>query len=220
MIRPLILGGVAAMGLAALACSTEHVTGLGPGRGQLAVRVSDAPVPFDSVKAVNVFVVRVDARRASMKDSADVDHDIDVSHGEDDAEARQDSTMWVTIASPDSAINFLALHGGVSAFLGATTVDSGHFKAIRLVIDPAKSNVVLKDGTVLTMQSTPPVEFENRGRHGLFVEFDNDVAVESGGTSTITLDLRLDQSLTLIGRGVRDGFLFRPVVTGHCDHSH
>lgn len=222
MIRRILLGTIAVAGVWAVACSADHVTGMGAGRGQLAVQLKDAPVPFDSVKEVDIWVVRVDARRANMSILADIDKDIDTPHMEENDEdhALRDSTLWVTIAKPDSALNLLKLQGGITAFLGATAIDTGHFKAIRMVIDPAKSKVVLKDGTVLTMQSTPPIEFEQRGRHGLFVEFDNDVDVEDGATTTITLDFRLGDSITLKGRTVRDGLVFRPVVTGHSEREH
>jgi hypothetical protein len=99
-------------------------------------------------------------------------------------------------------------------------VDTGHFKAVRLVIDPARSNIVLLDGTVLTMTSNPPVEFERRGKHGLFVELEDEIEIDEGGTTTLTIDLKLDKSLTLRGTSIRDGFYFRPVVDGrsHRDH--
>lgn len=220
--RALMWGTIAAVAVAA-ACATEKVTGPGPGRGMLVARLTDAPTPLDSIKAVNLFVVRVDARRAEVRDSADVDMDLDREHSFDDDnhEAEHaDSTQWVTIAAPNRAFNLLELQGGVTAFLGATAADTGHFKAIRLVIDPTRSSIVLADGTVLSMTSNPPVEFENRGRHGLLVEFDDDVNVREGDTTTITLDIRLESSVALRGRTIRDGFIFRPVVVGRSEHEH
>ncbi len=208
----------------AAACAGDGVTGarMKAGQGMLAVKLTDAPFPLDSLKEVNVYVVRIDARRAHT-DSAEVDDSLEVEHfeGDDDHDGeRCDSTEWVTIASPERAYNLLTLRNGVTAFLGASPVDTGHFKAVRLIIDPARSNIVLLDGTVLTMTSTPPVEFERRGRHGLFVELKDELEVHEGSTTTLTLDLKLDQSLTLRGRSIRDGFLFRPVVDGrsHRDH--
>jgi hypothetical protein len=119
-----------------------------------------------------------------------------------------------------AAFVLLALQDGVSAFLGASPVDTAHFKGVRVVLDPAKSNIVRKDGTVLSPTSTPPVEFEKAGRHGLFVEMKDSLDVAAGATTTVTLDLKLNQSLTLRGRSVRDGFIFRPVVDGRCKRSH
>jgi hypothetical protein len=152
-----------------------------------------------------------------------VDDSLEVEHheGDDDHDGEhRDSTEWVTIATPAHTYNLLALQNGVTAFLGASPVDTGHFKAVRLVIDPTKSNIVLKDGTVLTMTSTPPVEFERRGKHGLFVELKDDLEVHEGSTTTLTLDLKLNQSLTLRGVSIRDGFFFRPVVDGRSHHDH
>jgi hypothetical protein len=215
---------LAATLLVAAACAGDGVTGtrMKAGQGMLAVKLTDAPIPLDSLKEVNVYVERIDARRAHT-DSAEVDDSLEVEHheGDDDHDGeRCDSTEWVTIATPAHTYNLLALQDGVTAFLGASPVDTGHFKAVRLVIDPAQSNIVLKDGTVLTMTSTPPVEFERRGRHGLFVELKDDLEVHEGSTTTLTIDLKLDQSLTLRGRSIRDGFFFRPVVDGrsHRDH--
>lgn len=213
---------LAAALLVAAACAGDGVTGtrMRAGQGMLAVKLTDAPIPLDSLKEVNVFVVRIDARRAHT-DSAEVDDSLEVEHYEsdDDHDGKGcDSTAWVTIATPDRAYNLLALRNGVTAFLGASPVDTGHFKAVRLIIDPARSNIVLLDGTVLTMTSTPPVEFERRGKHGLFVELKDELEVHEGSTTTLTLDLKLDQSLTLRGRTIRDGFFFRPVVDGRSHH--
>lgn len=213
---------LAAAVLVAAACAGDGVTGarMKAGQGMLAVKLTDAPVPLDSIKEVNVFVVRIDARRAHT-DSAEVDDSLEVEHfeGDDDHDGEPcDSTEWLTIATPDRAYNLLTLQNGVTAFLGASPVDTGHFKAVRLVIDPARSSIVLKDGTVLTITSNPPVEFERRGRHGLFVELKDELDVDEGSTTTLTLDLKLNQSLTLRGRTIRDGFLFRPVVDGRSHH--
>ncbi|MHB8838077.1 MAG: DUF4382 domain-containing protein [Gemmatimonadaceae bacterium] len=224
--------------LVAAACAGDGVTGTRPqaGQGMLAVKLTDAPIPLDSLQEVNVFVVRIDARRAhtdsaevddslEVEDSLDVEHDgrhdgmHDGMHDADD-DAWRDSTRWVTIATPNRAFNLLALQNGITAFLGASPVDTGHYKAVRLVIDPAQSTIVLKDGTVLSATSTPPIEFEKRGRHALFVELQDALEVDEGATTTLTLDLKLNQSLTLRGRTVRDGFFFRPVVDGRCHRDH
>ena len=79
---------------------------------------------------------------------------------------------------------------------------------------------VLLDGTVLSATSVPPVEFERRGRHGLFVELKDELEIHEGSTTTLTLDLKLDESLTLRGRSIRDGFFFRPVVDGRSRRDH
>ena len=211
---------------AAVGCNSDGVSGarLHPGQGMLAVQLQDAPLTLDSIKEVNVYVERIDARRRHT-DSAEVDDDLDVHVAAsadpafDHDDHARDSTVWVTIATPDTTFNLLKLRDGVTAFLGATAIDTGHFKTVRLVIDASKSNVVLKDGTVLTTTSTPALEFENRGRHAIGVELEDSLEVSEGSTTTLTLDLKLEQSLTLRGRSFRDGLFFRPVVAGR-SHRH
>jgi hypothetical protein len=211
MVRPVLYYALAASAMLVWACSSDRVTAPARGQGQLAVTLIDAPLPLDSVKEVNIFVERIDARRA-RPDSAMANVDLDRHH--DENHLSPDSTLWVTIATPNKVFNLLALQNGVSAFLGTTVVDTGSFKGIRLVIDPTKSTVVLKDGTVLSTTSKPPIEFEQRGRQGLLVELSDTVEVKEQQTTTMTLDFRLGESVSLRGRTVRDGFFFRPVVKG------
>jgi hypothetical protein len=213
--RRLFLGLLAGTAALVWACDGHVVTGPGHGQGMLAAQLTDAPTPLDSVKEVNVFVERIDARRAPAV-AADADVDLDHEHFEN--LDHPDSAVWVTIAAPNKAFNLLALQNGVTAFLGATPVDTGHFRAVRLIIDPTRSTVVLKDGTTFTATSTPPVEFERHGRQGLLVELNETVEVQESQTSTVVLDFRLGDSVTLRGRGVHDGFFFRPIVVGATDH--
>jgi hypothetical protein len=222
-----------AAGLVLAACSGDALTGTAarPGQGMLAVRLTDAPLPIDSVAEVNIFVERIDARRAHAErehvdddldheDSTEAPDSLRANDDDDEHGEHADSSKWVTIAEPNQTFNLLTLRNGVTAFLGASPVDTGHFKAIRLVIDPTRSNVVLKDGTVLTTTSSPAVEFERKGRHALFVELEDSVEVDEGSTTTLTIDVKLDQSLTLRGKSVRDGFYFRPAVAGWTNQRH
>lgn len=230
MIRRLTLGVLATIGAIALACSSDSVTGARPGQGMLAIKLTDAPTPIDSIKEVNVFVERIDARRART-DSSLSDMDIDEQHHEHESNhdsirggegenegVHSDSALWVTIATPNATFNLLNLQNGVTAFLGASPVDTGSFRAVRLVIDPARSTIVLKDGTILSATSVPPVEFEKSRHHGLMVELNETMDVNEGQTTTFVLDFKLDASLTLRGRTVHDGFFFRPVIVGAREH--
>jgi hypothetical protein len=207
------LAGVAAL---SFACSEGSISAPRSGQGMLAMKLTDAPSPLDSVKEVNIFVERIDARRA-IAEAAEADEEMD-EHGSENAE-QPDPMQWVTIATPNKTFNLLALQNGITAFLGASPVDTGHFRAIRLIIDPAKSTIVLKDGTVLTTTSATPVEFEKGRRQGLLVELNEAVEVNEKATTTVTLDIRLGESISLRGRTVRDGFFFRPVVrSARVDH--
>lgn len=221
MVRQMIYGLIVAAGVATLGCSSEKIAGPGPGRGILSARLMDAPPVLDSVAEVNVFVVRIDARRKEVESDMELEANLDRDHGAGEHEGEHaDSSEWVTIAAPNRAFDLLTLQGGVTAFLGETPVDTGRFRAIRLIIDPMQSTIVLKDGTVLSATSDPPVEFESRGRHAVLAEFDDSVEVHEGKTTTLVLDIRLASSISLRGRTIRDGFVFRPTVVGHSEHEH
>lgn len=204
---------------ASWACSDHTVTAvrMQPGQGTVALQLTDDPTALDSIAAVNIFVVRVDAR-LKIADSTAADSNVDGDGDFDDRDhVWRDSTAWVTIASPDKLINVLALQGGDTAFLGSSAIDSARFHALRIIIDPSQSNVVLKNGTVLTATSTPSVDFFSLQRFGILVDLDNDLDVRAGATTTITLDFRLGDSIRLRGLSIgHDGLLIGAVVRGHC----
>lgn len=205
------------------ACADNTVTSarVQPGQGTLAVQLVDDPTALDSIASVNIFVVRVDARvkvadSTSAADSS-VDTDNDGDRDRDFEGDHRDSTAWVTIASPNKLINILALQNGDTALLDTAVLDTIKFHSVRIIIDPSKSNVTLKDGTVLTATSTPSVDFFSRGRFGILVDMDNDVDVTPGGMTTITLDFRLGDSIALRGHSIGDdGLVIHAVVRGHC----
>jgi hypothetical protein len=218
--RQRLLSLLLGIGVAALwACADHTITSaeMQSGQGAIALQLVDAPSALDSIAAVNIFVVRVDARM-HVADSAAADSGVDGDGDFDDRDhVHRDSTAWVTIAAPDKLINVLALQGGDTAFLGSAAIDSARFHALRIIIDPSQSNVVLKNGTVLTATSTPNVEFFSRGRYGILVDVDNDIDVRAGATTTITLDFRLGDSIALRGLSIgHDGLLIRAIVRGHC----
>src|SRR3954467_2568299 len=82
------------------------------GMGTLVVQLTDAPFPTDSVKSVDIFVVRVDGRVADV-DEAAADANVateDASHGDG----------WKTLATPNASVDLLALQNGVVSTLGET----------------------------------------------------------------------------------------------------
>ena len=201
------------------ACAGSSTTGLraGPNQGTIAVHMTDAPLVFDSVQSVNIFIVRVDARRKDA-DSTEANDSLEVEHRGNDSE-HHDSTTWVTIASPNASVNLLALQNGLTALIGTSAIDSGHFRGLRLVIDPSKSNVTLKNGTVLTTTSTPPIQFFGSGRHGIDVQLDDDLDVRPGTMTTLTIDFKLGESFSMRGLSIgHDGLVFKPSVHGHSRH--
>jgi len=216
---------VAALMVAIWACGGDTVTGTGPGQGTLSVRLKDRPLWFDSVAAVNVYVVRIDARVA-VADSAesevaddDADHDgerhEELEHHDSTGEHHEhefEAHEWQTIATPDTTFNLLDLQNGVTAFLGTAVVDTGDFRALRLVIDPSKSSIVLKDGTVLTGDASPFGRFPSGERSGIKIFIDDDIHIRAHKNTIVIVDFDLEHSFVLRGSLMRNGLLFTPVI--------
>ena len=179
------------------------------GNGTLAVRLTDAPFPVDSVKSVNVFVVRVDVKQDDASDSTTANTDA-TSTTVSTTEARDG---WQTIAKPDSLIDLLTLQNGVSTALGQSSLQAGTYRAMRLVIDPDSSSITLLDGTVLTSKSTPGILFPSAAQSGIKVYFTQPLDVAANATTTVTADFDVGQSFVLRGSSIMSsGLSFKPVV--------
>ena len=236
-----------AIGLAALtgtlatlaACADHSAAGpTGPNaqgatqQGTLSVLLTDDPFPFDSVARADIYVVRIDARRAEP-DSAATEHGKDDDHkpGENEHEgehhggsgasggshegaaaAAADSTVWVTVSAPNARINLLDLQGGTTAALGQQALPVGTYRGFRVVVDVDSSSVTLKGGAVLTASSHPGIRFANKGRSGIKVMLDRPITVADTGAHVV-FDFDLGRSFALRGGSPGSGgFEFRPVI--------
>lgn len=189
--------------VAALA-ACDGAGGVAPaGSGTIAVQLTDAPFPFDSVKSVDVYVVRIDARTADA-DSAESARNV----GDDEKERGG----WRTIAEPKARFDLLSLRGGKVANLGQQALPAGTYKAFRLVIDPAQSSVTLKTGLVLTGASDPGIKFPSAGQSGLKVQLDRDVRVGADSTARLLVDFDVGESFVMRGQAMRNGLLFKPTI--------
>jgi len=182
-----LLAALALGTLGATACSDSS----GTGAGLITVRMTDAPFPFSDVARVDVFVVRVDARKAEPTDAEAAD------------ESSQDG--WTTVATPNTSINLLDLGDGKTTNLGATTLATGTYNGFRLIIDPSKSSMTLKDGT------QPEIKFPSAGHSGIKVNLDRPISLTENG-SVMTLDFDVGRSFVMRGNGARNGFIFKPVI--------
>lgn len=189
-----------------VACSDSNSTSPlnSSGSGTMVVRLTDAPFSSDSVKAVNIYVVRVDARQSDA-DSATTDHALS-----DDSLA---ASGWKTVATPNASFDLLSLQNGVAATLGQTTLAAGTYSGFRLVIDPSKSSVTLKNGAVLTSTSNPSVTFPSAARSGLKIVLSQPVQVVAGTTTNLLVDFNVNDSFVQRGNSIeRNGLLFKPVI--------
>lgn len=195
---------VLAAAMGTLACGTSDTTSALTGTGILRVQLTDAPFPFDSVASVDVFVVRVDAR-ISEPDSADA------ARGASDDSASAGG--WTTIARPNRSYDLLTLRGGTVADIGQDTIPRGSYRGFRLVIDPSRSGVTLRNGMELTGSSSPSVSFPSASRTGIKIVLTQPIEVGDDSTSTVLIDFDLENSFVMRGNSItKNGLLFKPVV--------
>lgn len=178
--------GILLSAFAFAACSDSS----GTGTGMLTVRLTDAPFPFSDVSRVDVYVVRVDAQKASTTD---------------DEAADANSGGWTTVATPKTSINLLDLGDGKTMNLGATTLPTGNYQSFRLILDTDKSSITLKDGT------QPAIKFPSAGQSGIKVILDQPIQLTENG-SVMTLDFDIGRSFVMRGNDAKNGFIFKPVI--------
>jgi hypothetical protein len=141
-----------------------------------------------------VFVVRIDAKAGET----------------DDTEAADASSTsgWTTLATPNALINLLDLGGGKTTNLGEVTLATGTYRGFRLIIDPAKSSVTLKDGT------KPAVKWPSASQTGIKIVLDAPVSLTEHG-SVMVVDFDVGRSFVMRGNSIsQNGLLFKPVVRG------
>jgi len=197
--RPL-LALVASLG-AVTACDSDST---GPGQGRIALRLTDAPIPLDSVESIDVFVVRVEAKLA---ETTEADAALAVEDDEDSSDG------WVVLVTPNAAFDLMDLQDGVNVYLGDAAVAAGAYRSLRLILDTDKSGVTLKNSMTLTGTSTPSILFPSAGKTGIKILFDTPIQVDEGETTEVLLDFDAEQSFVLRGNTIlQNGLLFKPVI--------
>jgi len=162
------------------------------GPGSVTVRMTDAPFPFSEVSAVDVFVVRVDAKTGETSEAEAADAD--------------ETSGWTTIAEPNRVVNLIELNGGKLTTLGTSTLANGTYRGFRLIIDPAQSSVTLNDG------SHPDIVWPSASRTGIKVNLTTPLVVSSD-QSVFTIDFDIGRSFVMRGHDIsQNGLLFKPVV--------
>jgi Domain of unknown function (DUF4382) len=196
--------GIAMLALCGLAaCGGSSATG-GNHYGTLKMQLTDAPNLDDSVQSVNVFVVRVDGRMAAA-DSAAADSGTDG----DSASAGG----WTTLATPNDTVDLLAYQNGTTLPLGEATLPVGSYSGFRLVIDPTKSNVVLKSGLMLSGSSTPGIKFPSGDRSGLKINLSSPAVITADDTTSMLIDFSVAGSFVIRGATIsQNGLLFTPLI--------
>lgn len=206
--------------ISAVACSDST----GAGAGTLGVRLTnqsvaaavvgdvvaaDAPLPAGSVKSVDLWVVRIDAKAQEPSDD-------DAAADTEEAESSKDG--WVTVAEPNASFDLMKLADGTNTFLGDAKVAAGSYEGFRLIIDPAKSSVTLNDAsnTVIGGESIIGLKFPSAAKTGIKINLSGGgVEVKEGETSTLVVKFDVMKSFVMRGNSIeQNGLLFKPVIRG------
>lgn len=194
----------ATLGTITLIAACGGANSTGSANGSIALQLTDAPFLVDSVKSVDVFVVRVDGRQA------DADSATAAKGAPDDSAS---AGGWTTLASPNQSVNLLAYQNGQVLPLGQKGMPPGSYRGFRLIIDASKSSLTLKNGMVLSGTSTPSVKFPSGARSGIKIVLTQAVTVTADQTTTVLIDFVVADSFVMRGNSIaRNGLLFKPVV--------
>src|SRR5205085_1940402 len=83
----------------------------------------------------------------------------------------------------------------------------------RLIIDPTKSSVTLKNGQVLSSTSSPSVTFPSASRSGIKIVLSKPVTIVAGTTTSLLIDFNVNNSFVMRGNSIqKNGLLFKPVI--------
>ncbi|HUQ83469.1 MAG TPA: DUF4382 domain-containing protein [Gemmatimonadaceae bacterium] len=175
----------------------------------VAASMTEAPLPAGSVKSVDIFVVRIDAKREEPTD--------DVA-AKDTEESESEKGGWVTVAEPNAKFDLMKLADGANTFLGDAKVGAGSYNGFRLIIDPAKSSVTLNDAsnTVIGGEGIEGLKFPSAAKTGLKIKLSGGpVDVKEGATSTLVVKFDVTKSFVMRGNTLdKNGLLFKPVIRG------
>src|SRR5690349_9711794 len=217
--------GIFAMSAVLLAVTVACSDSTGTGTGTVGVRLTnasvaasvasaalseaDAPLPAGSIKSVDIFVVRIDAKRQDTSDD-------DAAAETEESEAKDGG--WMTVAEPNASFDLMTLADGANTFLGDAKVAAGSYNGFRLIIDPAKSSVTLNDDakTVIGGESITGLKFPSAAKTGLKINLSGGpVDVEDGKTTVLTVKFDVSKSFVVRGNSIeQNGLLFKPVIRG------
>jgi hypothetical protein len=200
----------------AAACSDST----GSGTGRVGVRLTntsvaasvgasvegEVPLPPGLVKSLDLFVVRIDARRAEPSED---------EAAEDTEESKAAEGGWVTLAEPNALIDLMTVADGSVAFLGEAEVATGAYNGFRLIIDPAKSSVTLNDeaSTVIGGESIIGLKFPSAAQSGIKIKLSAPVDVDDGETTMVLVKFDVSKSFVMRGATIeQNGLLFKPVI--------
>ena len=170
--------------LALLGTVACHENGVGPGRDNTnRILLTDAPFPFDQVRSVNVHIVSIAAARHFDTTQA---------------------VAWTPLAEPNRTVNLLELQNGETMVLGEGSVSALDYEAVRMVINTARSSIIMADGSPAAVNWQGPAEQTLYGRIPQLL-----VLWVEGTTSDFVIDFDVGRSFQMTGPGE---FVFLPWI--------
>lgn len=154
-------------------CGTDSDTSM----GSLEVRMHDAPI--DTADAVNVSIDQVEINEGSNEDG------------------------WSVISRPDQTYNLLSLTNGAYEVLGDTTLPTGTYQQIRLVLNETGHSVVV-DGQTYDMK----VPSGNQSG----IKLNVNAEIEENITYELLLDFDAARSVKEAGNSQVNEYILRPVI--------
>jgi hypothetical protein len=159
------------------------------GSGRLNIQITDAPFPFDMVKAADVTIDMIEVHVSNSP---------------------SESSGWMTLSETSQNFNLLDLQGGVTATLLNASLPAGTYGQIRLHVDSA--SVTLTDDRVFDLN------IPSGDQSGIKINVLPQIVVEGGLTTDLLLDFDVARSFVPIPAGNPNsaseiqGFNFKPVI--------
>jgi hypothetical protein len=178
-------------------CTQNDSEGIGGGKGNLTLLLTDAPFPSTLVDETIVTIDKIEIRSTTAATATTT---------------TADSQYTVLYEGEGKSFNLLDLQNGVTEELANVDLEAGSYDLIRMHV--VKAEVVLKDGTSYDLK------IPSGSTSGIKITITPELLVESGVESTILLDFDVSKSFIVQGNpktpaGVK-GFLFKPVLRAVC----
>jgi hypothetical protein len=178
-------------------CTQNDSEGIGGGKGNLTLLLTDAPFPSTLVDETIVTIDKIEIRSTTAATATTT---------------TADSQYTVLYEGEGKSFNLLDLQNGVTEELANVDLEAGSYDLIRMHV--VKAEVVLKDG------SSYDLKIPSGSTSGIKIKITPELLIESGVESTILLDFDVSKSFIVQGNpktpaGVK-GFLFKPVLRAMC----
>ena len=188
--------------------------------GQLTLRLTDAPFPFDLVAEANVTIFKVEAKLQDDDDDEEEDESSEDSSDDmdstDDSDSTDDDSMddededssFVVLMEEEVRVNLLELTNGTTQQLADLEVPAGRYKEIRVFVKDAE--VILTDG------STFDLSVPSGSSSGIKLKLSPAVVVDGAIPTDLLLDFDVSRSFVAQGNSMTlediTGFIFKPVI--------